>query len=326
MIDRLGFVLPTRYDSPLRDYLDAAAEAEELGYRTVWHTEVGGADAVGLSCAAAAATTRIRLATSILSVFTRTLPLLAMGAATLRSLAGPRVVLGLGTSTSNIVSGWHGIRFSEPAHRLEESVTGVRAILSGEGRDIEGSTVRSHGFRLAIAGPHDIPIHVAALGPSSAARSAAYADGIIATLNTQPTLADTCARAIAAGRSRRVEVSCFVRVAVTDDLGVATRWMRRELAWYASSKVYRRHFAQQGYATQMSAAAEAWSRSDLRAAERAIDDDMCRSLSAIGSPEAVRKQLRGMTATGADELGCYFMDLGGGFERIVEQLRLLAPE
>jgi alkanesulfonate monooxygenase SsuD/methylene tetrahydromethanopterin reductase-like flavin-dependent oxidoreductase (luciferase family) len=69
---------------------------------------------------------------AILSVWGRTPARLAMTAATLYRLAQGRYVLGLGTSTRALVEGFHDVAFTQPADKLREVTTKVRALLAGE--------------------------------------------------------------------------------------------------------------------------------------------------------------------------------------------------
>jgi probable F420-dependent oxidoreductase len=325
-MDRIGWVVPNRYEGILRGYVDLVGRAETLGYRTAWTTEVAGADAVGLACAAAVHTERIRLGIGVLPVFTRTMPLIAMSAATLQSLSDGRAVLGLGTSTRNIVSHWHGQDFKHAITRLEETAAGVRAILAGKGRHIHGETVTSDGFSLAIQGIPEVPVHAAALGPKNLRSATRYADGVILTLCSAEGLRALTQSVRSSQRGSAIEITCIVRVAITDDQPAALDWMRRELAWYTGSAAYRAHFRRQGFEQQMAAAEHAWQEHDPEAARRAIDEDMCRELAAIGSPTEVKAQLEArVLSAGIDEAACYFMDVnGGGLTETKSQIELLA--
>ncbi|HEY5869971.1 MAG TPA: LLM class flavin-dependent oxidoreductase [Candidatus Tectomicrobia bacterium] len=71
--------------------------AEELGYESVWMEEGHGGDQFAILTACALATTRIRLGTAISSVFVRSVPTIAMAAATVGHLSQQRFILGLGS-------------------------------------------------------------------------------------------------------------------------------------------------------------------------------------------------------------------------------------
>ena len=104
-MERLGITIGLEGAS-LQEAIDLCLHAEELGYTDVWSAEVGGADGVAALAPVAAQTSKVRLGTAILPVFTRPPALLAMGAATLQNLSGGRFVIGLGTSSPVIVGGW----------------------------------------------------------------------------------------------------------------------------------------------------------------------------------------------------------------------------
>src|SRR5262249_40422244 len=103
--------------------------AEALGYESAWVAEGHGGDQFALLSACATGTSRIRLGTSISSVFVRSAPTIAMAAATVDHLSGGRFVLGLGSSHRVQVEGEHGLPYARPIERLTETVDVVRALL-----------------------------------------------------------------------------------------------------------------------------------------------------------------------------------------------------
>src|SRR3990172_10113477 len=70
-----------------------AQEAEALGYEGFWLTEESGKEAFATLALVAQATRRIRLATGIVSFYSRTPTLLAMSARTLHDFSGGRFSL-----------------------------------------------------------------------------------------------------------------------------------------------------------------------------------------------------------------------------------------
>src|SRR4051794_18834932 len=63
------------------EIVDGIVLAESLGYESAWVAEGHGGDQFAILAAAASRTSRIRLGTSITSVFVRTAPTIAMAAA-----------------------------------------------------------------------------------------------------------------------------------------------------------------------------------------------------------------------------------------------------
>jgi len=83
----MGVTLHTG-DLDVEEILRYAREAETLGYEGFWLTEESGKEAFALLALLARTTTRIRLGTGILSFYSRTPTLLAMGASTIHRLSG----------------------------------------------------------------------------------------------------------------------------------------------------------------------------------------------------------------------------------------------
>jgi alkanesulfonate monooxygenase SsuD/methylene tetrahydromethanopterin reductase-like flavin-dependent oxidoreductase (luciferase family) len=120
--------METRRDVIVR----AALLADELGYEIFALPEGWGLDPVPVLTEIALRTTRINLASGVLSVWGRTPATLAMTAATLRQVCGGRYVLGLGASTKALAEGFHDTAFEHPAAKLRDVVTKVRALLVGQ--------------------------------------------------------------------------------------------------------------------------------------------------------------------------------------------------
>ena len=141
--------------------------AEQAGYDDLWlPAGEGMADPIALG----AATRKIRLATGIVPVFNRPPPVLATGVVAVERLAPGRFVLGLGTSTRNMVDRWYGVPCEKAHTRTLESVALLRSILGGEKTDFTGATVRSQGFRLR---------ELAAMGAPMFELAGEIADGVV---------------------------------------------------------------------------------------------------------------------------------------------------
>ena len=80
------------------DVVECVKLAEALGYESAWVAEGHGGDQFAILGACAVATRRIRLGTSISSVFVRSATTIGMAAATVDQLAKGRFILGLGGS------------------------------------------------------------------------------------------------------------------------------------------------------------------------------------------------------------------------------------
>jgi 5,10-methylenetetrahydromethanopterin reductase len=105
--------------------------------------------------ACALATRRIRLGTAISSVFVRTAPTIAMGAACLDHFPGGRFVLGLGSSHKVQVQTEHGVHYSNPVMRVRETVEVVRMLLYEGVVSYRGKTITIEKFDLWFKPAHN---------------------------------------------------------------------------------------------------------------------------------------------------------------------------
>src|SRR5512144_2435710 len=121
MAGKLGIVpFWKQYDR--KSVLRAAQLAEHLGYDSIWIPEAWAYEQFQLLAEIAVHTTRIKLATGIANVFSRSPGLLAMSAATLDEISEGRAILGLGTSGKAVVENFHGVPYTKPLTRLRDTV------------------------------------------------------------------------------------------------------------------------------------------------------------------------------------------------------------
>src|SRR5947207_10975284 len=172
------------------EIVDCVRRAESLGYQSAWVAEGHGGDQFAILAACATQTSRILLGTSITSVFVRTVPTIAMAAATLDHLSAGRFILGLGSSHKVQVEGEHGVPYAKPLTRVRETVGIIRDLLREGGVRYAGETVRIDGFDLWFT-PHRplIPIYLSAVFPRMIALCGEIADGVILTRSTLATAA-----------------------------------------------------------------------------------------------------------------------------------------
>ena len=138
--------------------------AERLGYESAWVAEGHGGDQFALLAACAVRTSRIRLGTSISSVFVRTAPTIAMAASTVADLSGGRFILGLGSSHKAQVEPEHGVVYTKPLTRTRETVAIVRELIRSGRVHLDGQTIRIESFDLWYAPrQRDIPVYLSAV-------------------------------------------------------------------------------------------------------------------------------------------------------------------
>ena len=279
-------------------------EAESLGYEGVWLPEESGKEAFAVLAILAQATKRIRLATGILSFYTRTPTLLAMGASTMDRLSGGRFALGLGIGGVGFMQRGHGVPTERPLARARETVEIVRGLLTSKKFTYQGQWFNVRDFHLR-EGPVErkIPIYLSALNPKMVGLSARIADGFIANWPTEESVAEWQSivkrEAEAAGRDpRSIEILTLVMTCVDPYDEAAMNVLRRAMAFYFASEHYHHIADISGFGGEAKAIKAAWDRGDVKAASRMVTDAMCEKFGLTGTPETCRTRLRWMLDAG----------------------------
>jgi alkanesulfonate monooxygenase SsuD/methylene tetrahydromethanopterin reductase-like flavin-dependent oxidoreductase (luciferase family) len=170
---------------PPTEIVECVKLAEELGYESAWVAEGHGGDQFAILAACAVSTKRIKLGTSISSVFVRSAPTIAMAAATVDQLSGGRFVVGLGSSHRVQVEPEHGVAFVQPTQRLRETVDVVRALVRDGVVSYAGKVLDIKRFDLWFTPlRREIPVYLSALFPTMLEIAGEIADGVLLTWPT----------------------------------------------------------------------------------------------------------------------------------------------
>lgn len=234
---------------------EAIAEAERLGFDSIWTAEAYGSDGLTPLAWWGAATERIKLGTAIMQMSARQPAAAAMAAMTLDHLSGGRFILGLGVSGPQVVEGWYGMAFAKPLARTREYIAILRDIWAREGPvtapgphyplPLQGGTGLGKALKASIHPLRsDIPIYLGAEGPKNIALCAELCDGWLAMLFSpavydelyRPSLEEGFARRTSTDRARGsvddFEVCATVPLIVTDDIDAAADMLRPFYALY----------------------------------------------------------------------------------------------
>jgi coenzyme F420-dependent glucose-6-phosphate dehydrogenase len=211
---RLGYKASAEQFGPRR-LLDLAIAAEHQGFESVWtsdhfqpwrHTDGHAPNALAWLGAAAVATQRVTLGTSVLTPTLRYNPaVVAQAFATLGCLAPGRIILGVGTgeSLNEIVVGAPWPEQKERFHRLKESVLLMQRLFREEFVTYEGEYYRTHDATLYDRPDRPLPIYIGASGPAAARLAGRIGDGFIATSGKAPELyTEQLLPAVAEGREK----------------------------------------------------------------------------------------------------------------------------
>jgi len=302
-LGRLAISLPAP-GLDARACVEVARRAErEWGYDAIWLAETNGPDSFALAGALAGATKHSTIGTAIVPVYNRTPAVLAMSAATAQQLAGGRFVLGLGSSSHAIIQDWNGIAFERPLAHVRESVAIVRQALAGQKTDLDGTVLRSKGFRLGNVPEQPVPIYLAALREKMLRLAGAIGDGLIVNLFPVTAMGQILSayRAGGAEAGRDVashEVVCRFQVMITDDLATARNVVRMAFGGYMAAAVYNRFLAWCGFEDEMRAVAGAFARKDRAGVGAAMSDDLVDRITILGPAQRCREQIAAFVAAG----------------------------
>ena len=289
------------------EIVDCVKLADTLGYESAWVAEGHGGDQFAVLSACAAQTSKILLGTSITSVFVRTVPTIAMAAATVDAISGGRFILGIGSSHKVQVEPDHGVPYGKPLSRVRESVAVIRALLRDGRVSYAGETVRIEGFDLWFTPLRPaIPIYLSAVFPKMTTLCGEIADGVILTRSTLATASEVRERlAEGAKRAGRDPSAIVVTSLLPTAVGVTRKEaldaLRPGLAFYAGFfPRYNRMMAEHGFRDEAAAIAAAWSHGDRQAAERAVSDALIDATSVAGTVEQCVERIEAYRRSGID--------------------------
>ena len=278
----------------MADVLNCARMADSENVDSVWVPESWGRESFSTLGAVAQVTEKVRLGTSIISIFARTPATVAMGAMTLDMLSNNRAVIGLGSSTEAIVEGWHGSRFEQPVARMREYVECLRLMTSGEKASYAGKFYNLKNFKLLHQPPRShVPIFVAAVNKRMVSLASELADGVLLYMRPFEELGRTITGIKKATSGRKFEVVLSLICAISDsEPGKAREKAAKTLAFYvAVGKYYARFLADNGFPDEVARISDAYWKSGGDAAAKQVTEKMLDSITIAGTTGDCRKEL-----------------------------------
>ena len=301
---------------PLNLTREAVKAADEQGYEVCWMPgeESPGKEIPTQLAAFALSTSRIRVATGILTIYTRPPTLIAQTATSLDEISNGRFVLGLGTGHAARLQRNHGIKLERPFQRMREYVQVIRQILSDGRASYQGKLLNIPDFQLAAAPPErQIPIYLAALGPQMAELAGEIADGVLLNMGTVEYLKDVIPRVKDAARKAgrdpdKVDIACLI---AASSGGSEAEWVCRErIASYIGSAFYQQLLRINGFGTEVDLIVQSLESGDRQEAAHLVSDRMLDALSLAGDPSRWAEKLERYRAAGVD-LPCLFISPSG---------------
>ena len=312
---RWGITLPLT-GMPLAAHQELVRELPDLGYTDAWSAETAGTDAFTPLALTALWAPELRLGTAIVPVYTRGPGLLAMSAATIAELAPGRFVLGIGTSSPTIVSGWNGGEFTEPYKRSRDTLRFLRAALAGEKVTEDYDTFSISKFRLERPPQPPPQVMLAALRPGMLRLAAREADGAITNW-----LAPSDVPTVRAEVGADTELVARVFVCPTEDEDAARGLGRLLISSYLTVPVYQAFHEWLGRGDLLAPMHEAWAAGDRKGANAAIPDEVVDDLVVHGSVEQCRERVDEYREQGLDTPVIALLPTGADPLEMVRALR-----
>jgi probable F420-dependent oxidoreductase len=318
------------------DAAATAAQAEQLGYHAAWSPEFYTRSAVVSLAAMAQVTSAARIGSSIAYAVGRTPLVLATEARSLDELSGGRLVYGLGTGTTKMMSGWHGVDPSGPATRMEELLPLLRRLwrlhegpVRHDGRfyhlDLTPSAEMTEPVRT------EIPLYTAGVNTRMVEVAGRVGDGLIGHPLFSARYYDEVVRpAIARGaaktgrKAEHVQIAGMIICVVSDDEEQARREAAAQIAFYAAPRTYGTVVEVSGFGAAGEKIRAAFAERDFDAMAAAVPDDMIDAMSAAGTPAQVAAKLDEF-AQNVDHVIVYPASFGMTEERSRQNTQDLLP-
>lgn len=288
-----GMPVPSTSTISIPEQLTIVDHAETLGYDAVFVAESWGREAFTRLGLFAEHTQSIRLGTGIVPVHSRSPTLLAQAAATLDEITNGRAFLGLGLSSPVVIESWHGIEFEPGLRRQREAIEIINQALSGDPVDYSGSVFDLEHFHMRFDPPrNDLPIYVAAQGPTNGKLVGEFADGWLP--NRIPASRLSSARKSIDDGARKqnrtssaIETIPYVTSCVLDDGDHARDRCREAIAFYvgAMGSYHFEAVARNGYRTEAETIRDHWQADDHSKARAAVTGDLLDEITLSGAPE-----------------------------------------
>ena len=297
---------------PIRDGMRYVQYAEERGFEAVWQAESRLVREATVPMAAfASVTSRIKVGSGVIPIWTRNVGLLAATFSTLGELAPGRVMLGLG-------AWWEPLATKVGVHRhralraMRETVEATRALLAMERVTYEGEFVHLDDVEIDIVhgdrSPKHVPIYVGATGMQMMELAGEIGDGVLLNYMVSPDYNAEAMAALARGAAR---AGRSVDDIDRQQLVVCSVDRDRDLALDRARELLTQYLGQQPHIMKASGVDPAlieeigkvltWPATpeQIRTAMRLVPDDAVQRISASGTPEECVAKVREYIDAGA---------------------------
>lgn len=296
----------------LADSMGYARYAESRGFEAVWQAESRLVREATVPMAAyAAVTSRIKVGSGVIPIWTRNVGLLAATFSTLCDLAPGRIIMGLGAWWEPLASKV-GVDMRRPLQAMREVVEAARQLLALQRVSYHGEFVHLNDVEIDIVhgdrAPRDVPIYIGATGMKMMELAGEIADGVLFNYMVSPDYSRRALEALAVGAARAgrtvgdIDRPQLIVCSVDTDRGAAFDRARELLTQY---------LGQQPHIMKASGVDPAlveeigkiltWpaSAADIRRAMKLVPDEAVQMITASGTPQECKAKVAEYVAAGA---------------------------
>ena len=257
---------------------------------SIWIPESWGREAFVMLGAIASLTSKIKLGTSIVSMFSRSPATTAMAASTLDNISKNRTIIGIGASTPILAENWHGTKFEYPLKRMKEYVTCFKIISSGETINFDGNFFKLKNMKIMHPSSRKkIPVFLGAVNSGMIKLATDIADGTILYLRPFDELKETVQhiRSVTSKKSKNFEISSVFIAAISNRYPeLARRRAAKTLAFYvAVGKYYSEFLSSHGFKNEVEQISNDYLRNGIENISKFVTDHMLDSLTICGTVE-----------------------------------------
>ncbi len=252
---------------------------EKSGFDALFVSESTGLDSLTVLGAIAAKTNGITLGSGVVNVYSRSATQLAMAAATLDELSNSRFMLGIGASSKSVVSGWHGLEFSNQMRRVSEYIDSLR------------ERIKETRSKLGAKASTDTRVLLAAVGEKMISLARSKADGVIFFLRPLDLI----------GENQETGNHSFLRMAsvvtcVSEQPKMAEDRVRKTVAFYITfGEAYRRLLLREDMGLLSVEVADSirreWLKGKAEQAASLVPLELLNQVSIFGSTAECRKMI-----------------------------------
>ncbi len=297
---------------PVREGMRYARYAESKGFEAVWQAESRLVREATVPMAAyAAVTSRIKVGSGVIPIWTRNVALLAATFSTLSELAPGRIMMGLGAWWEPLASKV-GVDRHRPLLAMREVVEASRQLLALQRVTYHGEFVHLDDVEIDIVhgdrSPPDVPIYVGATGMQMMELAGEIADGVLLNYMVSPDYNRRALQALAVGAARsgrtvgEIDRPQLVVCSVDNDRAIALNRARELLTQYLGQQPH----IMKASGVDPALIAEigkilTWpaSTADIQRAMKLVPDEAVQMISASGTPQECKAKVAEYIAAGA---------------------------